>query len=314
MTAASKYIPVRINTLRADSTPGFEIFVKVGDKFVHYFKSVDSIDPVRVKKLQEGKIKKLFIPFEAEDAYLNYLDTGLAGLASPTQSNDQKAAIAHDTLITAAENAERSVENENSFRRTEGQFQKIIDFLMSDHRAIQAILKQSGASLDNFQHAANVTTLALSLCSRTNLTDPQDLLQMGFAGLLHDLGKVRLTFDPLKPKAQMTAEECKAYERHPEDSVAMLAGKPFITPRVLGLIQDHEEVGDGKGYPEKKDISKLPRLYQIFNLANAFDRYCMEQQKLPMIAIDPFFEAQGDLFNAELITVLASVLNPNTRE
>jgi response regulator RpfG family c-di-GMP phosphodiesterase len=303
-----QYIPVRIHTLRAESIPGFEIYVKVGDRHVHYFKGEDAIDPARIKKLQDGKIKKLFIPMPQEERYLAYLDAGLAALAQTNQTQEQKAAVAHDALVTAAENAERSVDSETAFRRTEGQFQKVVDFLMNDRRAVQSILKQSGASLDNFQHAANVTTLALSLCSRLEIKDPQDLLQMGFAGLLHDLGKSRLSIDPLKGKSEMTAEERKAYERHPDESVAMLSGKPFITPRVLGLIQDHEEVGRSRGFPNKKDILKLAQLYQVFNLANAFDRFCMEKQKPPMEAIDAFFEAQGELFDPEMITVLATAL------
>lgn len=308
MNTVEKYIPVRLHTLRPESVPGFDIYVLVGDRYVHYLAASDPLDPARLSKLQANRVKKLFIPETAEDRYLDYLDQGLTGLKTAGGDFKKEAAVAQGALVTAAENAERSLASESAFRRTEGQFLKIVDFLMSDRRAVKAVLDASGAAIDDFQHAANVTTLALSVCSRSGIADPTELLQMGFAGLLHDIAKPKLGLDPLKARAQFTSEERKRYERHPEEAVAMLSGKPFVTPRVLGLIADHEELGRGRGFPGKKDVSKLAKPYQIFNLVNAFDRFCMEAQRAPLGAIDAFFENQGELHDPELINVLGTVL------
>jgi len=88
----------------------------------------------------------------------------------------------------------------------------------------------------------------------------------------------------------------------------MLAGKAYISPRILGLILSHEELGEGRGFPDKKNLFSLPPSYQILSLANQFDHFATEK-RLPLTsAIDPFFDEFGKHFDENLITILASIL------
>lgn len=303
-----EYLPIRINTLRPNAAVNFDIYIQLGERKVHYIRDSDPMEAERLDKLKKKGVKKLFIETDSESKYLDYLETGLNSLNDTSKNLDERSALAHDSMVTAAENVERNLETEQGYRRTEAQFSKIVEFLMSDRGAIKKILENAGCSLDNHAHAATVSTLSLSLATRLEIKNSEDLLQLGIAGLVHDLGKNSLNFDPMTPRDQLTPEQRKDYERHPATSVDLLSGKPFITPRVLGLVADHEEVGRGKGFPKKKDLSKLKKVYQIFNLCNDFDRICFEKKLEPMKAIDPFFEERGELFDENLITTLATVL------
>lgn len=303
------YLPIRLNTLRPDAPVNFDVFIEVGDRKIHYIRDSDPIDRERLQKLKTKGVRKLFIDEKSEDQYLAYLDAGLNTLKDNSASVEARGSMAHDSMVTAAENAERNLETEQGMKRTEAHFGKVTDFLISNPKGIQSILDAAGCALDNHQHAATVASLAISLATRAGLTDPGDLLQLGIAALVHDLGKNKSGLDPMKPRDSLTPQERQIYERHPQEAVAMLSGKPHITPRILGLIADHEEIGRGRGFPEKKHYSKLAKPYQVLNLVNDFDRFCYEQKILHAKAIDPFFEKRGEYFTEELITVLATILN-----
>ncbi len=303
-----KYLPVRINTLRPGASVNFDVYLQLGDRYIHYIRDQDPLEESRIKKLKEKKVRKLFIQVESEPKYLEYLDAGLSELSQSNKPEEEKGGIANDSMVTAAENAERNLETEKGYQMTEDHFKKIVTFIQSDRGAIKSILSSAGTSEDNHQHAATVSSLSLSVASKLGVKGNKELVELGIAGLVHDIGKNSLPFDPLKLQSELTDDERKQYEAHVTNSLEILTPKKFITPNIIHLVANHEEIGRGRGFPEKKHLSKLPKLNQILNLCNDFDRFCYGNKLEPLKGIDPFYEARADNFNEEHIAILATVL------
>lgn len=302
------YIPVRLKTIRPDSQIHFDLYVKIGQKFVHYIRNNDEIEKNRIDNLKSKKVRKLFIPYDQEDNYLTYLDTGLDQLSSDKLNLDEKAELVHDSMVTAAENAEKTFESEKGYQQTQDRFEKITDFLMSDSGAIKKIMEAAGSSVDNHQHAATVSSLSLGLATATGFLSSNEMFELGIAALVHELGKNKLPFDPMTPKEKLSGEDLKLYEQHPNKAVSLLAGKPYISPKILQLIGDHEEVGVGQGFPNKKDLTKLSLPQQILNLCNAFDEFCYQKGLEHKNGLEPFKSEKGDLFDSELFNMLWTML------
>lgn len=293
------FFPIRIGTLRPGAAVNFDVYILVAEKHIYYIKKTDPIEGTRLEKLKEKGVKKLFIKSEEEQLYLDYLEGGLNHLKDTKVSVQDRSTVAHDSLVTEAENVEKNLETEQGYKRTEVRVGKVVDFLTSDKGAIRGILGAAGCSIDNFQHSASVSSLSLALGMRVGVTDPQELLDIALAGLLHDIGKTKLGIGPGTPREEFTLEQLKDYHRHPEAAVEMLAGKKFISPRVLRLISDHEEIGKGDGFPEKKLLSKLPLNSQILNLCNEFDRLSATL-KISHLTLYPKFQAEKiGLFDLE---------------
>ncbi len=286
----------------------FDVFLQIGNRFVHYTHSSDPVEARRLKNLKSKGVRKLFIKNEDEPTYLRYLEKGLENLADKSKDLQARGAMAHDTMMMAAENAEKNLETKEGFDAQKRQFDKISDFIVSDRHAIKSILASAGISVDTSHHAANVSSLSLAVASKYGITDKTEIFELGTAALLHDLGKNRLKFDSMKPRDKFTPDELKKFKQHSQDGVDMLAGKPYISPRILGLVLSHEELGEGRGFPEKKNVFSLPPSYQILILVNQFDHFASENKLTLQNAVDPFFEKMGKHFNEELFTVLASVL------
>lgn len=304
----SEFFPVRLNTIRANDRVPFDIFVKLAHRFVHYSAGGDEVEGERLKNLKKHGVRKLFIRPEHETLYLQYLEDGLDNLSNENLNLSERSAFAHDSLLSSAENAERNLESEEKFNGQRRQFDKIAEFLSSERKALKEILGISGLSQDLNEHSAVVSSLAVAIATKSGMDNKKEIFELGMAGLLHDIGKTRLKFDHLKPESEMTQNELRQYRNHPQDGVDMLAGKAYVSPRILKLIVSHEERGRGRGYPNKIDLFKEELPFQILSMVNCFDHFS-RQNRIPSVeAIDPFFEKYGQDYDEELITVLGTVL------
>jgi len=282
------YVPVRLNTLRKKGIIYFDVYISLGERYVHYFRNAEEIDHDRVERLKSKGVRKLFILEQEESLYLKYLEDGLNALGDAKVPAKEKGALANDTMVTVAENAEKNLESEAMFNNSKKQFEKVVEFLVSENGAMSNMLTAAGISLDNHQHAATVSTLSVAVAMKAGIKNSKDLFELGLAGLLHDIGKNKFTFNHMRPKAEFTEAERAEYKKHPRNAVDILSGKPFISPKILALVMDHEELKDGRGFPDKKNLERLDKTQEIFNMVNAFDRYCFETNKLPQDAFKEF--------------------------
>jgi HD-GYP domain-containing protein (c-di-GMP phosphodiesterase class II) len=302
------YYSIRVNTIRGNDVVPFDLFIQVGPKFIHYTRAHDEVEEKRLKTLKNHGLKKLFILPEHESIYLFYLEEGIKSLTNREVNITERASRANDTMLVSVENAEKNLETETGYNNQRKQLELIGQFIGDEREAIKNILSSAGVSLDNNQHSATVSSLCLAIASKLEVLNRDEMAELAYAALLHDIGKNRLKFDHNIPFDKLTPDQKKHYKQHPADGVNMLAGKPFISPRILGLIASHEEYGEGRGYPEKKNMFKMDPSYQILSLANKFDRFCQEKNLAPFNAVDPFFEIHANHYDETLIATLASVL------
>ena len=303
-------MPVRLGTLRPGDALAFDLFVKIADRYIRHTVSGDSFDQDRWARLKEKGIKKVFIPLTSEQQYLTYLDAGLNSLGSGTAPIENQAQQAQAALISMADGT-AAIETEQSFKVTQGRVAKVTEFLLSDSNHVHTFLKTSGVSQDTAQHSAAVATLSLALADRMKITDKLQLSELGLACLLHDIGKDDgLVQDWNKPESEFSEEQKKIFYAHPQKADELLVSKAFVSPVIRELVKNHEEIGMGQGFPEKKKLESLSMIQQILNICNHYESYCMRRGTPPAEAGKQFFIEKVGLFKLELMTGLADVVRP----
>jgi putative nucleotidyltransferase with HDIG domain len=97
-------------------------------------------------------------------------------------------------------------------------------------------------------HSMNVAVLAMALAESLELGSAE-VRAVGVAGLLHDLGKVRVSKDVLLKPGKLTETERAEIQRHPvEGARILLAGdQPLDLAAVVAY--EHHLMMDGSGYP-----------------------------------------------------------------
>jgi HD-GYP domain-containing protein (c-di-GMP phosphodiesterase class II) len=298
------FVPVRVNTLRPGHAVLFDVYILLGERHVHYIRKSDPFDDNRLSNLKTKGVRKLYVKEEDEPLYLSYLDQGLDSLAESTVEISDRAKIAHDAIVTDAENCTRSFETEQGYRGVENRMNKVVSFLASDKGALPAILRGAGCAIDDFQHAANVTSLSAGLALKVGGLESKEILELSLAALVHDIGKSKLGFTTQDSLDQLPPDRQKAYRSHPEKAVEILATLKYVTPALLRMINDHEELGEGEGYPGKKNLAKLPLTSRILGLCNLYDRVSMRTGKPHAAISKEFFEEKAHLVDMELLTQL----------
>jgi HD-GYP domain-containing protein (c-di-GMP phosphodiesterase class II) len=162
--------------------------------------------------------------------------------------------------------------------------------MLAEPKALAGMLASAGLSIDDSAHGSTVSSLALALGSASKLVGRDELTDMAVAGLLHDTCLKELGFSAKDTLESLEKDRRANFKKHPTTAVEAVAGKKFITTRVLRIIEDHEEFGDGLGFPNKKRYKKLNVDSQIFNLCDAFDHFSIREGKPAAQCIESFIE------------------------
>jgi HD-GYP domain-containing protein (c-di-GMP phosphodiesterase class II) len=120
---------------------------------------------------------------------------------------------------------------------------------------------------DLFTHAVNVCVLALVVATAEDLGD--DIVTLGMAALLHDVGETRLPRALLRKTNNFTDAEAGLLKQHPALGAALLAQTTGIDPSAQSIVLAHHERIDGSGYPS--GATDLSLYSQIVALTDSYD-------------------------------------------
>ncbi|MDR3469872.1 MAG: HD domain-containing protein [Xanthobacteraceae bacterium] len=139
-----------------------------------------------------------------------------------------------------------------------------------------------------FQHCLLVAGVAVDFGMSINIAGT-DLINIGLAATLHDIGKAAIEVEILDKPGELTADERAIVERHPTlgyESVKYLDGLPVD---VRDAVRDHHELLDGSGYPDRLKGGAIGDLTRIITIADIFSTLIGERPSAPaMTRVDAF--------------------------
>lgn len=122
-----------------------------------------------------------------------------------------------------------------------------------------------------YVHAANVAVLTLFQAQSLGLKD-EGLRETGYAGLLHDIGKLLVSKEIIEKQAKLNEAEWKEMKRHPIYGAIYLGSLPDLPRLAVIAAYEHHLKFDGSGYPDTKwRARKQHILSQIVALSDFFD-------------------------------------------
>ncbi|MBI4544285.1 MAG: HD domain-containing protein [Gemmatimonadetes bacterium] len=120
-------------------------------------------------------------------------------------------------------------------------------------------------------HSLNVSVLAMGLAEFLGM-QPQDVRAFGTAGLLHDIGKVRIPKEVLTKPGQLSAAEREVMNRHPADGARVIFESTQQLELAAVVAYEHHIMLDGRGYPLlmfRRDCHDASRLVHVCDLYDA---------------------------------------------
>lgn len=122
-----------------------------------------------------------------------------------------------------------------------------------------------------YMHSVAVCGLMVSLARQLGHDEVQ-VREAGFAGLLHDIGKMMMPINVLNKPGALTDEEFVVIKSHPARGHSILQDSGLTAIGALDVCLHHHEKIDGSGYPFKlvgDQISLLARMGAVCDVYDA---------------------------------------------
>lgn len=160
-----------------------------------------------------------------------------------------------------------------SLKQAKRAVQGIVDSVMSDETSLMGLTTLREFDEYTFVHSVNVCILSIALGRRLGLNKVQ-LLDLGLAALMHDIGKSRLPLDVLNKREPLTPEEFVTLQEHTSLGVLSLCGMRGSASRAwraMTTAYEHHMRMDLTGYPKPLRPRRLSLFSRIVAIADGFD-------------------------------------------
>lgn len=120
-------------------------------------------------------------------------------------------------------------------------------------------------------HCLNVSVLTMALAESLGM-GARDVRTFGVAGLLHDLGKVRIPMEILNKPGKLTDEERAEMQRHTVEGAKIIIASDRELDLAAAVAYEHHIMLNGGGYPSRhfsRDTHKASKLVHVCDVFDA---------------------------------------------
>lgn len=122
-----------------------------------------------------------------------------------------------------------------------------------------------------FTHSVNVSVISLTVGRACGVSEEQ-LRTLGFGGLLHDLGKLRVDVAIITKPGRLTDSEFEEIKKHPRFGADIITKMDGVTPEVMDIVLGHHLRYDRSGYPGDAVTGReVSSLVDMTAIADAYD-------------------------------------------
>ncbi|MCI8746829.1 MAG: HD-GYP domain-containing protein [Lachnospiraceae bacterium] len=153
-----------------------------------------------------------------------------------------------------------------------------------------------------YAHSMNVALICDIIGRWLKLSD-DDLMTLVTAGLLHDIGKLKIPPGIIKKPGRLTNEEFAMIQKHPGYGFDILRTKN-LDSRIANAALQHHERYNGRGYPDKLTGAETDFFASIVAIADVYD--AMTSNRSYRKGICPFdvleqMEREKDSYEPEVL-------------
>jgi putative nucleotidyltransferase with HDIG domain len=183
--------------------------------------------------------------------------------------------------------------------------------MCADSPMVLPLLKLKEFDQYTTTHSLNVSVLSMALAEALGFR-PQDVRAIGVAGLLHDIGKVRIPIEILTKPGKLNDEERQIMNRHPVDGAQYLMQSHDDLSLAATVAYEHHILLDGGGYPKlhyQRDCATASKLVHVCDVFDALGTTRPYRAAWPMEEVFAYLEARGGTeFDADLVSVFVRTM------
>ncbi|MFZ6039007.1 HD-GYP domain-containing protein [Vibrio natriegens] len=300
--------PFLLNSFKIKDQGQVEMIRHLGVKFVYFNPEQSDSLPLPVNQDREDKVK-------SDDS----LDLETKALWQEKQKRIEKLSAYRRRVIQCEKEFERSLARMRSVmmkirnrpvaavNEAKQLTEDIVDKLMCDDNVTLHLMNGKNEYEDIYFHSLNVAVIAMMI-GRAKGYSANQLKELSFAALFHDMGKVKIPTAILRKQEPLTVPEENYLKLHTKYGLDLANQIEDFPETAKTVIEQHHELRDGSGYPKGLQGDEINEFAQIIIVANAFDNLChtriTSEQKIPYTALSYLYKNCKHLYKEENLKFL----------
>ena len=178
--------------------------------------------------------------------------------------------------------------------------------IQQNHSLYRTFLILQEKSPLTIAHCVNTGYLCCRIGKQMGL-GVEELKQLAYAALVHDIGKSKIGEHILTAERNLTSEEYEVMKKHVDMGIRLLKGVPR---KIRRAVAEHHENVDGSGYPKEKPGQSISLYGKILHVADVADAICSKReykkQGKEQDACEYLQEEAGRLFDEKVVNAYLS--------
>lgn len=187
----------------------------------------------------------------------------------------------------------------------------IVAQLLSTDEMVLHLMSESPEGESIYYHSLNVSILSMLLAKEAGFTE-EEMRQVGFAALVHDIGMLRIPTQILRKTEPLTRPELNLLKQHTRYGYELLDLTKDCPDTAKKVVLHHHERLDGSGFPEGLKAEQLDKLTQMVSVVDEYDELCHPQDqskaKVPHVVLSFLFKNRTKQLNKDYIGLLVKQL------
>jgi putative nucleotidyltransferase with HDIG domain len=158
-------------------------------------------------------------------------------------------------------------------------------------------------------HSLRVMEYTTFLARKVGVAE-EDLVQIAWGALLHDIGKIGIPDAILLKPGLLDPEEWRIMRKHPIIGYQILDGVTFLE-KARELVFTHQEQFSGAGYPNHLQANEIPQGARIFAVCDTLDAITSHRPYRQARSFEQAYAeviyARGEQFDPEVVDVFAKI-------
>ena len=180
---------------------------------------------------------------------------------------------------------------------------QMVDSVLNSPDAFSWLARVREKDEHTFSHSIRASVWAVVFGRHIGLRR-QELIYLGVATLLKDVGKCYLSDEILKAENRDPRAELE-YRKYVDFSVKILSADPNVDQQVVNIVQCHREQHDGSGYPKGLRGGQIPVLARMCGIVTFYDEATNPRgAKFPVPpskAVAKLYDLRGAAFQEQLV-------------
>jgi putative nucleotidyltransferase with HDIG domain len=180
-----------------------------------------------------------------------------------------------------------------------------------DRQVILPLLQLKEFDQYTTTHSMNVAVLTMGLAEYFGF-GAVDVRAFGVAGLLHDIGKIRIPIEVLTKPGRLTAAERRLMNTHPAEGARIILDSEESLDLAAVVAYEHHVMINGGGYPAFRYPRECHRASKLVHVCDVYDALRTRRpyrDSWPAEHVLAYLEARsGQEFDGEMVTAFARMM------